>query len=160
MRRSASNTPQAVQGTTVEVNAQVRKLDVGLNIVDAVGELVHTKRNGQRITVLARKTLDRDREGTPGRCWKTSRTSPRAESWKIPSPRAPRIWRGPIAVAAEFLPEVVLLDIGPPGMDGFDEAQAITHSTGAKAALSKMNCSAISTWRKSSDASAMKICGS
>ncbi len=31
-----------------------------------VGELVHTKRDGERITVLARKTLDRDREGHPG----------------------------------------------------------------------------------------------
>ncbi len=28
-----------------------------------IGELVHTKRNGQRITVLVRKTLDRDDEG-------------------------------------------------------------------------------------------------
>ncbi len=31
-----------------------------------VGELIHTKRDGERITVLARKTLDRDREGHPG----------------------------------------------------------------------------------------------
>ena len=30
-----------------------------------IGELVHTKRNGQRITVLARKTLDRDIKGKP-----------------------------------------------------------------------------------------------
>jgi PAS domain S-box-containing protein len=30
-----------------------------------VGELGHTKRNGQRITVLARKTLDRDVQGHP-----------------------------------------------------------------------------------------------
>ncbi len=30
-----------------------------------IGELVHTKRDGQRITVLARKTLDRDRHGKP-----------------------------------------------------------------------------------------------
>ena len=30
-----------------------------------VGELVHTRRDGQRITVLARKTLDRDSEGKP-----------------------------------------------------------------------------------------------
>ena len=29
------------------------------------GEMVHTKRNGQRITALARKTLDRDSEGAP-----------------------------------------------------------------------------------------------
>ena len=29
------------------------------------GELIHTKRDGQRITVLARKTLDRDRKGNP-----------------------------------------------------------------------------------------------
>ena len=29
------------------------------------GELVHTKRNGQRITVLVRKTLDRDARGNP-----------------------------------------------------------------------------------------------
>ena len=29
------------------------------------GELVHTKRDGQRITVLARKTMDRDSEGNP-----------------------------------------------------------------------------------------------
>jgi PAS domain S-box-containing protein len=31
------------------------------------GELVHTKRDGRRITVLARKTLDRDRRGEPVR---------------------------------------------------------------------------------------------
>ena len=30
-----------------------------------IGELVHTKRDGQRITVLARKTLDRDSRGKP-----------------------------------------------------------------------------------------------
>jgi len=30
-----------------------------------VGELIHTKRDGQRITVLVRKTLDRDSEGNP-----------------------------------------------------------------------------------------------
>lgn len=30
-----------------------------------IGELVHTNRNGQRITVLARKTLDRDSQGNP-----------------------------------------------------------------------------------------------
>ncbi len=30
-----------------------------------IGELLHTRRNGQRITVLARKTLDRDRAGHP-----------------------------------------------------------------------------------------------
>jgi len=30
-----------------------------------VGELSHVKRNGQRITLLARKTLDRDRQGRP-----------------------------------------------------------------------------------------------
>ena len=30
-----------------------------------IGELVHTKRDGQRITVLVRKTLDRDRQGRP-----------------------------------------------------------------------------------------------
>lgn len=30
-----------------------------------VGELVHTKRDGQRITLLARKTMDYDREGNP-----------------------------------------------------------------------------------------------
>ena len=30
-----------------------------------IGELVHTKRNGRRITVLARKTLDRDSSGHP-----------------------------------------------------------------------------------------------
>lgn len=30
-----------------------------------VGELSHVKRNGQRITLLARKTLDRDRHGRP-----------------------------------------------------------------------------------------------
>ena len=30
-----------------------------------IGELIHTKRNGQRITVLARKTMDRDDEGKP-----------------------------------------------------------------------------------------------
>jgi PAS domain S-box-containing protein len=30
-----------------------------------IGELVHTKRNGRRITVLARKTLDRDSNGHP-----------------------------------------------------------------------------------------------
>ncbi len=29
------------------------------------GEFIHTKRNGERITVLARKVLDRDREGRP-----------------------------------------------------------------------------------------------
>jgi len=30
-----------------------------------IGELVHTKRDGRRITVLVRKTLDRDSEGNP-----------------------------------------------------------------------------------------------
>ncbi|HET6407660.1 MAG TPA: PAS domain-containing protein [Chthoniobacteraceae bacterium] len=30
-----------------------------------IGELVHTKRDGKRITVHVRKTLDRDREGNP-----------------------------------------------------------------------------------------------
>ncbi len=30
-----------------------------------VGELIHTKRDGQRITVLVRKTLDRESEGNP-----------------------------------------------------------------------------------------------
>ena len=30
-----------------------------------IGELVHTARDGRRLTVLARKTLDRDREGHP-----------------------------------------------------------------------------------------------
>ena len=30
-----------------------------------IGELIHTKRNGQRITVLTRKTLDRDDQGKP-----------------------------------------------------------------------------------------------
>ena len=30
-----------------------------------IGELVHTKRDGQRLTVLARKTMDRDSGGTP-----------------------------------------------------------------------------------------------
>jgi PAS domain S-box-containing protein len=30
-----------------------------------IGELLHTKRDGRRITVLARKTLDRDRQGHP-----------------------------------------------------------------------------------------------
>ena len=30
-----------------------------------IGELVHTKRDGQRLTVLARKTLDRDQQGRP-----------------------------------------------------------------------------------------------
>jgi PAS domain S-box-containing protein len=30
-----------------------------------IGELSHVKRNGQRITLLARKTLDRDRQGRP-----------------------------------------------------------------------------------------------
>ena len=30
-----------------------------------IGELIHTKRDGQRITVLARKTLDRDSQGKP-----------------------------------------------------------------------------------------------
>jgi PAS domain S-box-containing protein len=44
----------------------VEQMTEELNLYDRwIGELVHTRRDGQRITVLARKSLDRDRQGNP-----------------------------------------------------------------------------------------------